>query len=119
MIRKKLLLLFALLPACALCAQKQQDLTAYVNTMQGSHNTPEFSHGRCTPLVALPQGVNNWSPVGFSYVGRSAAGVGGCGIVLRPLTEAPSPETATATVDTASIVGRPHYFRMRTAFSPK
>ena len=115
MIRKKLLLLFALLPACALCAQKQQDLTAYVNTMQGSHNTPEFSHGRCTPLVALPQGVNSWSPVGFSYVGRSAAGVGGCGIVLRPLTEAPSPETATATVDTASIVGRPHYFRMRTS----
>ena len=115
MIRKKLLLLFALLPACALCAQKQQDLTAYVNTMQGSHNTPEFSHGRCTPLVALPQGVNSWSPVGFSYVGRSAAGVAGCGIVLRPLTEAPSPETATATVDTASIVGRPHYFRMRTS----
>ena len=115
MIRKKLLLLFALLPACALCGQKQQDLTAYVNTMQGSHNTPEFSHGRCTPLVALPQGVNSWSPVGFSYVGRSAAGVGGCGIVLRPLTEVPSPETATATVDTASIVGRPHYFRMRTS----
>ena len=83
--------------------------------MQGSHNTPEFSHGRCTPLVALPLGVNSWSPVGFSYVGRSAAGVGGCGIVLRPLTEAPSPETATATVDTASIVGRPHYFRMRTS----
>ena len=66
MIRKKLLLLFALLPVCALCAQKQQDLTAYVNTMQGSHNTPEFSHGRCTPLVALPQGVYSWSPVGFS-----------------------------------------------------
>ena len=101
---------------CALCAQKQQDLTAYVNTMQGLHNTPGiFPTAAARSLVALPQGVNSWSPVGFSYVGRSAAGVGGCGIVLRPLTEAPSPETATATVDTASIVGRPHYFRMRTS----
>lgn len=92
------------------------DLLPYVNTLQGSHNTPEFSHGRCSPLVGLPQGVNLWGPAEFSYVNASVRGVGGSGFALVPLTskaEGRAGNTDT-TFDPDQIEGKPDYFKIST-----
>lgn len=44
------------------CAAQQKDLVAYVNTLQGTNSTPEYSAGNTYPAIALPFGMHFWSP---------------------------------------------------------
>lgn len=99
--RKYLLLLVAALSVHFICA-RSLDLVKYVNTSQGSHNTPEFSHGRCSPLVGLPHGVTLWSPKGEGFSG------GGLSFIPLPghlevRNDAPVMKDVTA---------QPHYYKM-------
>lgn len=112
--KKYFLLLVALFLVHYSHAQKQ-DLVKYVNTLQGSHNTPEFSHGRCSPLVGYPHGMHFWAPSGFSYVDKTVWGVGGNGLLLCPLTgkQALTEQKAVA-FDSTQITGKPHYFKIKT-----
>lgn len=59
--RVMLILVVCMLGALS-SAEAKNDLLKYVNTLQGSNNTFEFSHGRCNPIVATPHGVNIWIP---------------------------------------------------------
>lgn len=49
-----------------LCTQQltaqQQDLTRYVNTLQGTNSTFELTRGNTYPTTALPFGMNTWTP---------------------------------------------------------
>ena len=64
--------------AMALCsvamAQTQEDLTQYVNTLQGTHSNFGLSHGNTYPSTALPYAVHIWTPQtnvngeGFKYL---------------------------------------------------
>ena len=114
---KKILMSVIATVFCAtLIYAQNQDLVQYVNTLQGSYNTPEFSHGRCSPLVGLPQGGNYWSPSGFSIVNNTVRGVGGGGITFMPLTA--NPETlernSSFSFDPEKITGQPHHFKITT-----
>ncbi len=88
------------LSALALPAQAL-DLLQYVNTLQGSHNTPEFSHGRCSPLVGYPHGVNLWSPRG--------AGFSGGGISFAPKLGNGTGKNAEA--EPKEVIAQPHYYQ--------
>lgn len=41
---------------------KAEDFVDYVNTLMGTESTFSFSHGNTYPAVAVPWGVNFWSP---------------------------------------------------------
>ena len=41
---------------------KAEDFVDYVNTLMGTESTYSFSHGNTYPAVAVPWGVNFWSP---------------------------------------------------------
>ena len=51
----------------------QEDLTQYVNTLQGTHSVFALSHGNTFPATAMPFGVHMWTPQtgpngeGFKY----------------------------------------------------
>ncbi|MGQ8334990.1 GH92 family glycosyl hydrolase [Sunxiuqinia sp. A32] len=94
----------------------QQDLVQYVNTLQGSHNTSDFSHGRCSPLVGLPQGANFWSPNGFSIINKTVRGAGGGGFSLTPLVSRADLQEGnfSSGFDPDQVVGSPHYFKVAT-----
>jgi predicted alpha-1,2-mannosidase len=38
------------------------NLLKYVSTLQGTNSTPEYSYGNVYPAIALPFGMNFWSP---------------------------------------------------------
>lgn len=60
---KKLTCCFYLALLLASCGQKTQpSLTALVNPLMGTSSTYEFSHGNTYPAVAVPWGMNFWSP---------------------------------------------------------
>lgn len=41
---------------------QSRDLVQFVNTLQGTHSTPEYSSGNTYPATALPFGMHFWSP---------------------------------------------------------
>lgn len=55
-----ILLILLLIAPC--CQVQAQDLTRYVNTLQGTNSKREFSHGNTYPTTALPWGMNFWTP---------------------------------------------------------
>lgn len=102
---------------CVNCSHAQnQDLVKYANTLQGSHNTPEFSHGRCSPNVGLPHAVNTWSPVGFSYVSKTVNGLGGSDFQLIPLISKSdiNERKFTMTFNPDKVIGHPNHFKLIT-----
>ncbi len=59
----KLFSFFAtLLFFCNVGFAQQTDLLKYVNGLQGTNSNPQFSTGNIFPAVALPFGMNFWSP---------------------------------------------------------
>ncbi len=107
---------YALLVAlmCVSYSYARQDFVKLVNTLQGTHNTPEFSHGRCTPVTALPHGMNQWSPGGFNYVQRKVSGITGSGFSLIPMTSKESvvDRKFSASFAPEDINGKPHLFKV-------
>ncbi len=73
----------------------------YVNTLQGSHNTPEFSHGRTSPTVGYPHGAYLWIPRGSAMFG------GGLSFTPR-LGSATGPNADSAPIE---VIGLPHYYK--------
>lgn len=59
--QKYLTILLVLLVTQAVSAQ-QQDLVQYVNALQGTNSSPGYSAGNIFPAIALPFGMNFWSP---------------------------------------------------------
>lgn len=60
---KKLIYLLGCCFFCMSCGQKTQpSLTSLVNPLMGTQSTFEFSHGNTYPAVAVPWGMNFWSP---------------------------------------------------------
>ena len=72
--KKCVLLLCLLLSFSALAAQRQRDLTHFVNTLQGTHSNFGLSHGNTFPATAMPFAVHEWTPQtgpngeGFKYL---------------------------------------------------
>lgn len=60
MIKKTGIVLAFCMSACLTAVS--QDLLQYVNPMMGTASTYEFSHGNTYPAVAVPWGMNFWSP---------------------------------------------------------
>lgn len=58
---KKLFLLFASFTTLTTYAQ-QKDLAEYVNPLMGSDSKYELSNGNTYPAIALPWGMNTWTP---------------------------------------------------------
>ena len=62
----KLLIAFAFLfPACFVKAQitsRQADLAEYINPLMGTASKPDLSNGNTYPAIALPWGMNFWTP---------------------------------------------------------
>lgn len=58
----KLLLALCLLTALFLRAQNPQDLCRYVNPLIGSDSKYELSNGNTYPAIAMPWGMNFWTP---------------------------------------------------------
>lgn len=110
---KKIATLFLVLLISVGANAQLPNLVKYVNTLQGSYNTAAFSHGRCTPLVGMPQGVSTWSPSQFNYVEQTVRGLGGSGISLAPLTAKEDlAQQPSYSFDTTSIVAKPHHFQI-------
>lgn len=40
----------------------QKNFVFWVNLLQGTDSSFEFSHGNCLPLVSRPFGMTSWSP---------------------------------------------------------
>lgn len=60
---KRLIYYFSLCLLFASCGQRSQiSLTSLVNPLMGTESTFEFSHGNTYPAVAVPWGMNFWSP---------------------------------------------------------
>ena len=63
MLMKKLICFFNLCLLLVSCGQKSQvSLVSLVNPLMGTESTFEFSHGNTYPAVAVPWGMNFWSP---------------------------------------------------------
>lgn len=63
MLMKKLICFFNLCLLLVSCGHKSQvSLVSLVNPLMGTESTFEFSHGNTYPAVAVPWGVNFWSP---------------------------------------------------------
>ena len=43
-------------------AQAQKPLVDYVNTLQGTNSSWDFSYGNTYPTIALPFPMHSWSP---------------------------------------------------------
>lgn len=60
---RKLIYCFGLSLLLIACGQKtQSSLTTLVNPLMGTSSTFQFSHGNTYPAVAVPWGMNFWSP---------------------------------------------------------
>lgn len=55
------IIIFALLFAGKLSAEKLPDLVKYVNTLQGTNSTFELTHGNTYPTTALPFAMHTWT----------------------------------------------------------
>lgn len=111
---KRLFSLTVLLLFTCVAFAKIKDYTEFVNTLQGSYNVPEFSHGRCMPVVGTPQGMFFWSPSGFSYAEGKVGGVSGGGVHLKPLTdESQMLLGGLYDFDPDLVIAKPHYFKIR------
>lgn len=65
MFMKKLIYLFSLCLLLASCGHKMQTQpspASFVNPLMGTSSTFAFSHGNTYPAVAVPWGMNFWSP---------------------------------------------------------
>jgi len=61
--KRILFIALALLPVITLAqANKQADLTDYVNPLMGTASKPIMSNGNTYPAVAVPWGMNFWTP---------------------------------------------------------
>ena len=58
---KKIFLALTLL-AAGIGAQAVNNPVSYVNTLVGSHSSPALSTGNTYPAIALPWGMNFWTP---------------------------------------------------------
>lgn len=58
---KKIVMLALWLPLM-LCAKPTKDLTQYVNPLMGTESTFELSTGNTYPAIAVPWGMNFWTP---------------------------------------------------------
>ena len=58
---KKIFLLLFLLPAIYVCA-RQRDYVQYVNPLMGTQSSFELSAGNTYPAIAMPWGMNFWTP---------------------------------------------------------
>jgi len=91
------------------------DLLQYVNTLQGSHNTPEFSHGRCVPLVGLPHSMTYWSPEGYPYNRDTIYGFGSKGsFSFMPVagTLDVREKNSGAAFDFRNVIAKPNYYKV-------
>jgi len=103
---KRVLIPVLMLASLALGAQ---DYTHYVNTFQGTHNTPEFSHGRLQPIVCTPHSDNIWVASGFTYAEPKFNGITICGLNISTDPNA----TRKPVLDGKSTVGRPECLKMK------
>lgn len=60
--RLKLLVILFSIPFFTISQENQQDLTQYVNPLIGTDSKYELSNGNTYPAIALPWGMNFWSP---------------------------------------------------------
>src|SRR6201986_2379077 len=61
--KRLILFLFILIPFLSFSqTQKTQSLTDYVNPLMGTASKPELSNGNTYPAIALPWGMNFWTP---------------------------------------------------------
>ena len=58
---KKICLLLFLLPTIYVCA-RQRDYVQYVNPLMGTQSSFELSAGNTYPAIAMPWGMNFWTP---------------------------------------------------------
>ena len=59
---KSSLLFLTLLLPFSLFAQKQVPPTDYVNPLMGTQSRYDLSNGNTYPAIALPWGMNTWTP---------------------------------------------------------
>ena len=59
---KKIAMLVALWLPLALCAKAAKDFTQYVNPLMGTESSFELSAGNTYPAIAVPWGMNFWTP---------------------------------------------------------
>ncbi len=64
------MLIFMLLNALAVQAQNNEDLTQWVNPLIGTDSEFKLSNGNTYPAIALPWGMNFWTP----YTGKMGDG---------------------------------------------
>lgn len=111
--RRIFLVLSLELAMCFSGISRSRDYVSYVNTLQGSYNTPDFSHGRTVPYVGYPNGVNFWYPVGFSYVRGEMKGLGSDFICLSPeVLEQGDVQSPVSEFVAGSLDGRPDCFKV-------
>jgi len=60
--RLKLLVIFISIPFFVISQVNQQDLTQFVNPLIGTDSKYELSNGNTYPAIALPWGMNFWTP---------------------------------------------------------
>ena len=112
--RRNIIVLAALFIMGNLNAQNR-DLVQYVNTMQGSHNTEDFSHGRCSPMVGLPLGMNYWAPGGYPYNLDTIPGFGSRGgFSFMPIAGRLDLDQTKfgAAFNPEKVTGKPHYYKV-------
>ena len=79
---KNFLLTILVITFCNFFVFSQDDLTQYVNPLIGSDSAPELSNGNTYPAIALPWGMNFWTPQtgqmgdGWIYTDKNSGLVG-------------------------------------------
>ncbi|MGQ8334989.1 glycoside hydrolase domain-containing protein [Sunxiuqinia sp. A32] len=112
---KRYILLIAIIFSISYLRAQEQDLVQYVNTLQGSHNTFEFSHGRCSPMVGIPMGMNFWAPEGYPYNLDTIYGFGSRGgfsfvPMVGKLTT--NGKRYGAAFNPNKVIAKPHYYKV-------
>lgn len=107
---KKRLTFIILLAVLGMQTMLAGDYASLVNTLQGSYNTEEFSHGRCNPIVGYPSGVNFWSPSAFTFAKGKIGGIGGCGLNMIPVVS--ENESTVSDFVAKTIEGHPYLFKV-------
>ena len=79
---KNFLLTILVITFCNFFVFSQDDFTQYVNPLIGSDSAPELSNGNTYPAIALPWGMNFWTPQtgemgdGWIYTDKNSGLVG-------------------------------------------
>ena len=55
-------ILFAVVAFCSVLLAQAKDYTQYVNPLMGTQSTFELSTGNTYPAIAMPWGMNFWTP---------------------------------------------------------